>query len=155
LDAQWYKSKPAQEGLNLSLDRFNQNAGLPQIFAVTEKWNVLRADKIGDEFGVQYIIKGSGDEYQRIDEMKATKASFILPLAFPQTIDVDDPTDMRFVNVAELKHWELAPTNPAAFEKANITFALTANGLKESSSFLPNLRKAIQYGLSEQKHWRH
>ncbi len=151
LDAQWYKSKPAQEGLNLSLDRFNQNASLPQIFAVTDKWSVLRADKIGDEFGVQYIIKGSGDEYQRIDEMKATKAAFILPLAFPQTIDVDDPTDMRFVNVAELKHWELAPTNPAAFEKANIAFALTAQGLKETSSFLPNLRKAIQYGLSEQK----
>ena len=151
LDAQWYKSKPAQEGLNLSLDRFNQNASLPQIFSVTEKWNVLRADKIGDEFGVQYIIKGSGDEYQRIDEMKATKAAFILPLAFPQTIDVDDPTDMRFVNVAELKHWELAPTNPAAFEKANISFALTANGLKDVTTFLPNLRKAIQYGLSEQK----
>lgn len=151
LDAQWYKSKPAQEGLNLSLERFTQNAALPQIFAVTEKWNVLRADKIGDEFGVQYIIKGSGDEYQRIDEMKATKASFILPLAFPQTIDVEDPTDMRFVNVAELKHWELAPTNPAAFEKANIPFALTANGMKDVTSFLPNLRKAIQYGLSEQK----
>jgi imidazolonepropionase-like amidohydrolase len=151
LDAQWYKGKPAQEGLNLSIDRFIQNANLPQIFAVTEKWNVLRADKIGDEFGVQYIIKGSGDEYQRIDEMKATKASFILPLAFPQTIDVEDPTDMRFVNVAELKHWELAPTNPAAFEKANIPFALTAHGLKDMSSFMPNLRKAIQYGLSYQK----
>ncbi len=151
LDAQWYKSKPAEEGLNLSLERFTQNATLPQIFSATDKWNVLRADKIGDEFGVQYIIKGGGDEYQRIDEMKATKASFILPLAFPQTIDVEDPTDMRFVNMAELKHWELAPSNPAAFEKANIAFALTASGLKDVSSFMPNLRKAIQYGLSEQK----
>jgi len=151
LDAQWYKSKPAEEGLNLSLERFTQNATLPQIFSATDKWNVLRADKIGDEFGVQYIIKGGGDEYQRIDEMKATKASFILPLAFPQTIDVEDPTDMRFVNMAELKHWELAPSNPAAFEKANIPFALTAHGLKDISSFIPNLRKAIQYGLSEQK----
>jgi imidazolonepropionase-like amidohydrolase len=151
LDAQWYKSKPAQEGLNLSIERFTQNAALPQIFSATDKWNVLRADKIGDEFGVQYIIKGGGDEYQRIDEMKATKASFILPLAFPQAIDVEDPTDMRFVNVAELKHWELAPTNPAAFEKANIPFALTAHGLKDINAFLPNLRKAIQLGLSEQK----
>jgi imidazolonepropionase-like amidohydrolase len=151
LDAQWYKTKPAQEGLNLSLERFNQNAALPQIFATTEKWNVLRADKIGDEFGVQYIIKAGGDEYQRMDEMKATKASFILPLAFPQTIDVEDPADMRFVNVAELKHWEFAPSNPAAFEKAIIPFALTANGLKDITSFLPNLRKAMQYGLSEQK----
>jgi imidazolonepropionase-like amidohydrolase len=50
-----------------------------------------------------------------------------------------------------MKHWELAPTNPATFEKAGLSFAITANGLKDVSSFMPNLRKAIQYGLSEQK----
>ncbi len=31
---------------------------LPQIFDANDKWNDLRADRIGDEFGVQYIIKG-------------------------------------------------------------------------------------------------
>ena len=151
LDAQWYKSKPIKEGLNLSLSSFNENLSLPQIFEVSDKWSALRADKIGDEFGVQYIIKAAGDEYQRIEDIKATKASFILPLAFPQAMDLEDPTDARFVNVAELKHWELAPTNPAAFEKAGIPFALTTNGLKETSSFMTNLKKAIQMGLSEQK----
>jgi len=151
LDAAWYKSKPAKEGTNLSLASFNEIQNLPQIFEVTDKWSALRADKIGDEFGVQYIIKASGNEYQRIEEMKATNAKFILPLDFPQAMDLEDPTDARFVNVAEMKHWELAPTNPASFEKAGLSFALTANGLKDVSSFLPNLRKAIQYGLSEQK----
>ena len=151
LDAAWYKSKPVKEGTNLSLASFNEIQTLPQIFEVTDKWSALRADKIGDEFGVQYIIKASGNEYQRIDEMKATNAKFILPLDFPQAMDLEDPTDARFVNVADMKHWELAPTNPATFEKAGINFALTANGLKDASSFLPNLRKAIQYGLSEQK----
>lgn len=151
LDAKWYTTKPAKEGLNLSLASFTANAGLPQVFEVSDKWSALRADKIGDEFGIQYIIKGSGNEYQRIDEMKASKASFILPLDFPQAMDVEDPTDMRFVNVADLKHWELAPTNPVAFEKANIPFAFTLHGLKETASFLPNIRKAIQMGLSEQK----
>ena len=151
LDAAWYKSKPANEGMNLSLASFNEIQTLPQIFEVSDKWSALRADKIGDEFGVQYIIKASGNEYQRIDEMKATNAKFILPLDFPQAMDLEDPTDARFVNVADMKHWELAPTNPATFEKAGINFALTANGLKDASSFLPNLRKAIQYGLSEQK----
>lgn len=151
LDANWYKSKPAQEGLNLSLQSFNANSNLPQIFETNDKWSVLRADKIGDEFGVQYIIKGSGNEYQRIDEMKSTKATFILPLNFPQAMDLEDPTDARFVNVADLKHWELAPTNLGAFEKAGIPFALTSNGLKDQSSFLANLRKAMQFGLTEQK----
>ena len=42
----------------------------------------MRADRIGDEFGVQYIIKGGGNEYQRIEDIAATKASFIYHLTF-------------------------------------------------------------------------
>ena len=151
LDANWYKTKPSQEGLNLTLQAFNDNANLPQIFEVSDKWSVFRANKIASEFGVQYIFKAGGNEYQRIDEVKAIKASFILPINFPQAMDVEDPNDARFVNVSDLKHWELAPTNPAAFEKAGIPFALTANGLKDISQFMPNLKKAIQNGLSEEK----
>ncbi len=151
LDAQWYKTKPVGEGINLSLQAFTDNQALPQIFESNDKWSDLRADKIGDEFGVQFIIKGSGNEYQRIAEIKATNATFILPLNFPQAMDVDDPTDARFISLADLKHWEMAAINPAAFEKANIPFALTANGLKENSAFLANLRKSIQAGLSEQR----
>ena len=151
LDAQWYKTKPSQEGLNLTLQSFNDHAGLPQIFEVSDKWSVFRANKIANEFGIQYIYKAGGNEYQRIEEVKALKGSFILPLNFPQAMDVEDPNDARFVNVSDLKHWELAPTNPAAFEKAGIPFALTANGLKDIGQFLPNLKKAIQNGLSEEK----
>lgn len=151
LDAQWYKTKPAGEGTNLSLQAFLDNQSLPQIFESSDKWSDLRADKVGDEFGVQFIIRAAGNEYQRINEIKSTNASFIVPLNFPQAMDVEDPADARFVALADMKHWEMAPTNPAAFEKANINFALTANGLKETGSFLSNLRKAIQLGLSEQK----
>ena len=151
LDAQWYKTKPGGEGINLSLEAFNNNQQLPQIFESSDKWSDLRADKLGDEFGVQYIIKGSGNEYQRIAEIKTTNASFIVPLNFPQAMDVEDPTDARFISLADLKHWEMAATNPAAFEKNNIAFALTATGLKETSAFMANLRKAIQAGLSEQR----
>ncbi|MBC7687824.1 MAG: amidohydrolase, partial [Aquabacterium sp.] len=151
LDAQWYKTKPAGEGINLSLEAFNNNQQLPQIFESSDKWSDLRADKLGDEFGVQYIIKGSGNEYQRIAEIKTTNATFIVPLNFPQAMDVEDPTDARFISLADLKHWEMAATNPAAFEKNNIAFALTATGLKETSAFMANLRKAIQAGLSEQR----
>lgn len=149
LDAKWYKNKPATEGTNLSLEAWNNNQSLPQIFEADDKWNDLRADRIGDEFGVQYIIKGGGNEYQRMPEMIATKATFILPLNFPQAMDVEDPNDARFVSLADMKNWELAPTNPAAFEKANIPFCLTTSDLKDVKQFLPNLRKAIADGLSE------
>ncbi|HVG11540.1 MAG TPA: amidohydrolase family protein, partial [Flavisolibacter sp.] len=149
LDAQWYKTKPANEGLNLSLQSWNETQSLPQVFDAGDKWNNLRADRIGDEFGVQYIIKGGGNEYQRIKEMKGTNATYILSLNYPQAQDVEDPADARFVSVTDMKHWELAPTNAAAFEKAGIPFCLTTADLRDPKTFMTALRTAINYGLSE------
>jgi imidazolonepropionase-like amidohydrolase len=151
LDAKWYASKPATEGVNLSLDAFNANASLPQIFVADDKWSTLRADRIAKEFGTQYIIRGGDNGYQRIDELAKTKASYILGIDFPAALDVEDANDARFVALSEMKHWELAPTNPAAFEKAGINFSISAAEMRDGKQFLPNLRKAVQYGLSEAK----
>lgn len=149
LDAQWYKSSPHTEGTNLSLQAWNDEQKLPQVFDAGDKWNDLRAQKIGDEFGVKYIIKGGGNEYQRIDEIKGTKDAFIIPVAFPQMMDVEDPNDARLVALSAMKHWEIAPTEPGALEKAGVTFALTTADLKDAGDFLGNIRKAITNGLSE------
>ena len=149
LDASWYKNTPAEEGKNSSLAAWNNNQSLPQIFEANDKWNCLRANRIGNEFGVKYILKAGGNEYQRVKEMAATKAAFILPLNFPQAMDLEDPNNARYVSLADMENWELAPTNPAAFEKANISFCLTLDGLKDAKSFFTNLRKAIDMGLSE------
>jgi imidazolonepropionase-like amidohydrolase len=151
LDAQWYKQRPVEEGVNLSLQAWNDNLGLPQIFDANDKWNCLRADRIGDEFGVHYILKGSGNEYQRIADMKASNAAFIITLNFPQAQDVEDPNEARFVSLNDMKHWEMAPANAAAFEKAGIMFCLTTSDLRQVNQFWTNLRKAMEYGLSETK----
>ncbi len=151
IDGLWYKNRPATQGTDLSLEAWNNNLALPQIFDANDKWNDLRAAKIANEFSVQYIIKGGGNEYQRIEEIKATKAAYIIPIAFPQVLDVEDPNDARLVALSTLKHWEMAPTEPGALEKAGVTFALTTADLKEPSDFMGNLRKAIQNGLSETK----
>ena len=151
LDAQWYKGQPVHEGVNLSLQAFLDAQSLPQIVEGGDKWNDLRIDRIGDEFGVQYIIRAGGNEYQRIREVAATKASFIVSLNYPQAMDVEDPGDARFVSLADMKHWELAPTNPGAFEKAGIPFCLTSADLRDPKTFFANLRKAFDYGLTESK----
>ncbi len=149
LDAQWYKTQPKSEGINLSLQAFNEEQTLPQIFEGDDKWQDLHGDRIGDEFGVQYIIKAGGNEYQRIADIAATKASYIVPVNYPQAMDVEDPDAARFVSLADMKHWELAPTNPGAFEKAGINFCLTASDLHDTKTFLTNVRKAFDYGLTE------
>jgi imidazolonepropionase-like amidohydrolase len=151
LDAAWYKNKPYMEGFNVTLQSWNDNQGMPQIFESNDKWNDMRADRIGDEFGVQYVIKAGQNEYQRIKDMKSTNATFILPLNYPQAQDVEDPADARFVSLEDMKHWELAPTNPAAFEKAGIPFCITTSDLRAVNTFWANLRKAMEYGLSEAK----
>ena len=148
-DAAWYKSNPAEEGKNMSLAAWNNNQDLPQVFEADDKWNCLRASRIGNEFGVKYIIKAGGNEYQRIKEMASINTTFILPLDFPKAMDVEDPNDARYVSLTDMENWEMAPTNPAAFEKANIPFCFTESGLKDAKSFFTNLRKAIDAGLSE------
>ncbi|MGN6420272.1 MAG: amidohydrolase family protein [Pseudobacter sp.] len=151
LDAQWYKSNPVKEGVNITLKSFNETQSLPQIFEAGDKWADLRANRIGKEFGVDYIIKGGNNEYQRVPEIAATKAAFILPLNFPAPMDADDPNELRFTGLDDLKHWELAPTNAGALEKAGVTFAITTADLGNLTDFPANLRKAIEYGLSETK----
>ncbi len=151
LDANWYKNDKTKKEYNISLDAFNSLQALPQIFETTDKFNALRADKIGDEFKVRYIIKGCGNEYQRLDELKATNCKFIIPLNFPSAFDVEDAYDAANVSMAELKHWEMAPVNAFALEKNYIPFAITTADLKDKKEFWKNLRKAIQYGLSEQQ----
>ncbi|MEO8147388.1 MAG: amidohydrolase family protein [Bacteroidia bacterium] len=148
LDAEWYKN--TKEEYNISLDAFNKLQNLPQLFEVSDKQNALRADKIGDEFNVKYIIKGAGDEYQRINEIKNTGCPFIIPVNYPDAYDVSDPWDAANVSLSYLKNWELAPTNAAALEKAVVPFAFTADGLKEKKDFLKNIRKAIEKGLSKE-----
>ncbi|QNR84511.1 amidohydrolase family protein [Pedobacter riviphilus] len=148
-DAQWYGKQ--KDEYNISLDEFGKQQTMPQIFEVDGWQNILRADKIGKEFGKKYIIKSTGDEYQRINEVKATGASLIIPLTFPKAYDVEDPAEARNVSLSQMKGWELAPTNPASLEKAGIKFALTAFGLENSRDFWANLRTAIENGLTEKQ----
>ncbi len=151
-DAQWYaKQNASNKELNISLTAWSQLQSLPQIFEVSDKLSALRADKMGDEFKMQYIIKGSGDEYQRMDDIKATNARFILPVNFPSPYDVEDPYDAAMVSLSEMKNWEMAPMNPSAFEKKYIPFAFTTSDLKDKKVFWKNIRSAIEYGLSEKQ----
>lgn len=148
-DAQWYLQQNKE--YNISLEAFNKWQSLPQFFEVNDVLDVLRADKIAKEFNKQYIIKTGGNDYQRIKEIKATGASLVVPLNFPKAFDVEDPSEAEKLSLAQLKHWELAPTNPGALEQAAIPFALTASGLENVREFWPNIRKAIKYGLSEEE----
>ena len=148
-DAQWYRQLPAGYFHDDGLEAYTANLALPQIFEVTNKLEVMRADRIGKEFGINYIIKGGGDEYQALNDIKKTGNKMIIPVSFPETPDVKDPYDAASVSYTVLKHYELAPSNLSRVSGAGVTFAITSSDLKLRSSFLTNLKKAIKYGLPE------
>jgi imidazolonepropionase-like amidohydrolase len=148
-DAQWYKQLPAGYFHDDGLEAYTSNLALPQVFEVTNKLEILRADRIGKEFGINYIIKGAGDEYQTLNDIKKAGNKLIIPVNFPETPDVKDPYDAASVTYTTLKHYELAPSNLSRVAGAGITFSITSSDLKVRSVFLANLRKAVKYGLPE------
>ncbi len=152
-DAQWYANTKGADEKNLTLEAWNNAQSLLQIFEVGDKIEALRAGKLGAEFGKTFIIKGRGDEYQRLDDMKALNTTFILPLNFPEILDVEDPYDAQNISLTELKHWELAPSNAARmanYKNGAIPFAFTAAGLKDKKDFFKQVQKAMDAGLSEE-----
>jgi len=150
LDAKWYSNQ--NEMVDISLAAFNRNSSFPQFFDVGgDKLYVLRADNLGDEFGVQYIIKGNGDEYQRLDEIKATNAQLILPVNYPEAYDVEDPFDAMNVSLEDMKHWEMAPYNLKMVADKGINYAITSDGLKDISKLSEMISQSLEAGLSEKQ----
>lgn len=146
-DAQWYIHQNKEK--NLSLEYLNSLLQLPPIFECSNKWDIFRAQKIADEFKLSFIYKTTGDEYQRIQDLKSIHPRLIIPLNFPEPYDVSDPLDADVIPLSDLKHWEMAPANPTFLEKNNIDFAFTSDGLSNKDDFLSNIRKCTKYGLSE------
>ncbi|WP_432416450.1 amidohydrolase family protein [Pseudalgibacter alginicilyticus] len=150
LDADWY-AKGLSKTKDLSLEALNRNKDLVQIFDAGSKTNALRADKIGDQFGIQYIILGGGDEYERIAEIKKTNASFIIPINFRDAYDVENSFLTNSLSLSDMRAWNQEPSNPKILAANGINFALTTHELKSPSEFKNKLIKAIESGFSKEK----
>ncbi|MBT8265812.1 MAG: amidohydrolase family protein [Bacteroidia bacterium] len=150
LDANWY-AKGGSKVSDRSLEAFNANKNLVQIFQAGSRANALRADKIGDEFGVQYVILGGGDEYERINDIKGTKATYIIPIDFPKAYDVANPFLANSLELESMREWNQMPANPKILAENNVNFAFTSHGLKSPTDLRSNLMKAISYGLDKTK----
>lgn len=150
-DARWYANGGKSEEYNISLDTWNELAGLPTIFDVRDRLEVLRAAKISDEFGQIFIIKGNGDEYQRLEEIVRTNCPLIVPVNFPKAYDLEDPYEAELVTLGDMLHWEMAPSNAARLAQAKVPFAFTTSGLEKKETFLAQIRKAVRNGLSKEE----
>ena len=150
MDADWYAGGN-MKNKDLSLEALNKNKKAVQIFETGNHLDAVRSDKVGDEFGIQYIIVGSGDEFERIKDIKATNANFIIPINFRAAYNVADPLLAQHIDLGEMRKWNQEPSNLNALSKNGVLFALTTHKLKKLGDFHTNLRKAITYGFDKKK----
>ncbi len=120
----------------------------PVLFEANSEEDYLRAHKLATEYGLNPWFRGSGLEYRLIDVMRGRSEPLIIPLDFPDAPEVGNPEQALGVTLAQLRHWYLAPTNPAQLADAGVPFAITSDGLSSLNEFLPNLRVAVARGLS-------
>jgi N-acetylglucosamine-6-phosphate deacetylase len=108
---------------------------------------LMRADRWAREFSLPIAIRGNGQEYRRIDSLRQSGRTVIVPVNFPKAPNVATPEAARNVTLQELMHWDLAPENPARLHTAGLPLVLTSHGLKDQGQFLAKTREAVQRGL--------
>jgi len=123
----------------------------PVLFQTESEEEYLRAYKLAGEYKLTPWFRGNGQEYRLVDVLKTRTQPLIVPLSFPDAPNVSNPEAASNVSLADLRHWYLAPTNPAQLAANNIPFAITADGLSSLNQFLPNLRVAVARGLAPDK----
>jgi imidazolonepropionase-like amidohydrolase len=160
LDAQWHsqawQAYRSQIGLqkpeaNTALDALSvhMSTGKMVMFDALNEQYALRADAFGKEFGLNVVLKGSGQEYQLLDKIAKLNRTVVVPVNFPKPPNVATADAALDTELEELTHWELAPENPGRLAKAGVKMVLTSNGLTDPSELLPQIRKAIARGLDK------
>ena len=160
LDADWYtRVWDTYERAPAGLEPPETNAALavldgvvqqrePLIVETRSEEDILRARAIAGEFPVELWLRGSGEEYRILDVLAGSTTPLVLPLNFPEAPDVETAEDALDAELDELRHWYLAPENPARVAGAGLRFALTSDDLDDLDDFLPNLRSAVERGLA-------
>jgi imidazolonepropionase-like amidohydrolase len=159
-DAVWHQQAKRASSANASLESPEHNDALdalnvarsskqPFVIDSSNELFFLRADLFAKEFGLNLIVRGSGNEYRRLEAIRETGRAVLVPVDFPQPPNVETVAAARGTSLESLMHWDHAPENPGAIERAGITFALCSHGLNDKATFLRQVRKAVKRGLSK------
>ncbi|MGC3968891.1 MAG: hypothetical protein QM775_16435 [Pirellulales bacterium] len=134
LDAAWYTRAMEVFRTNPSAPRPEANdmlvvlqdllaRKLPLVVHAPDWHYFLRADSLGREFDLPIVVHGSGDEYQRLDAVRATGRTVIVPLNFPGAPNVANAEAALTVSLEQLMHWDAAPENPGRLAGAGVRIA--------------------------------
>ena len=152
-DADWQKraraARPTLVEPSAALDALDgwTRGSAPVVIDTFDELDALRADRFGREFGLKVVVRGSGREYKRLADVKATGRAVIVPVLFPRPPIVDTAEQSVNNSLEALEHWDLAPENPGRLAAAGIKIALTSDRIEDKREFLAGVRKAVERGL--------
>jgi imidazolonepropionase-like amidohydrolase len=132
---------PSLEALQPALE-----GKLPVAFEVNTSREILRALEMAKEFKLDPMISGGREADQVASDLKMRNARVIYNLNYPtrpRTLAPDADESLR-----TLRERANAPKVPAALDKAGVTFAFSATGLREPRDFVRNAARAVREGLS-------
>ena len=160
-DARWYgeahlayEENPRQERPPFSVALAELVAAAqgraPVVFESQDVLDTLRVAAIAGELELDAMVVGHGEEYKRLDAVAATGMTHFLPLSFPEAPDVGDEDQLN-VGLEELRHWDLAPENPARLVAAGVEVAFTSHDLSDPKQIHGRLATAIERGLTPEQ----
>lgn len=161
-DAKWYADAwrvargdsqvaPPEQNVSLAAMQPLLQSEQPLVIECQNELYALRADRFAREFGIPLILRGSGREYQRLDEIVALGRPILLPVDFPKPPAVGSREGALNASLDALMHWDLAPENPSRLAAAGVSFAFCSHPTSEPEEFLANVRRAVHRGLDRSK----
>ena len=158
-DARWYREAWQAYGQDPALGRPERSDALAALapyldgqasvmIDAADELYFLRANQIAREFELEVLIRGSGEEYRRLDAIRQTGHAVVVPVDFASAPEVGTPEAAMNVSLERLMHWDIAPENAARLEAAGVRIAFTSHGLSDQGKFLDGVRTAVRRGLS-------
>ncbi|TWU45177.1 isoaspartyl dipeptidase [Novipirellula aureliae] len=135
---------------NRSLELLSQwiDSGTFVIDAANERM-AIRASDLAKEFSLNMIVRGSGYEYCELSQIASSGHPILLPVDFPDKPATRTLESIRETPLRTWMHWHFAPENPGRLHQAGVPFCLTSDGLGDPSTFLKQVRVAVERGLDK------
>lgn len=146
VDEAWYAQHPEKNKHALVFQAYRKAKNRSSLVQARSKWDLVLWNKLlGKDHKIIYL--DAGDAYQRPDLFLSDAYRLALPASLPYPLNLQEPLLANRGDFSYMKHWEMAPTAAAMFERLGKEIALYPG--KRRSELFAHLRKLHAAGASK------
>jgi imidazolonepropionase-like amidohydrolase len=142
------RSRPTYDRTLSPIERA-RSEGWPVLLPATWEHEIERVLDLAKEIGVKPVLYGVHQGYAAADRLAKANVPVLVSLDWPKPDKDADPEAEEPIRVLRMR--DLAPSTPAALEKASVRFAFSSGGLTKAEEALEGVRKAVDAGLSRER----